>query len=188
MKKELRRQMLQKLSEMNAVKKEWQINNIHQALFETPEWAAAKTIAITVSIKWEIPTELIIEKAWEEGKIVGVPKCDPRTNEMQFRQIKQFGQVKKTYGNLYEPLVDETEMMEKSTIDLMVVPGICFGRNGFRIGYGGGYFDRYLVNFSGRTLSLAYSFQVIPEVPHFPHDIPVEQIVTEKEIIHCPAE
>lgn len=185
MKKELRMQMLQKLGEMSSEVKVRHAGNIRNSLFRTPQWAAAKAVALTISMNWEIPTKKIIEKAWEDGKKVGVPKCDPLTSRMQFRLIEQFGQIKKAYANLYEPLEEETEAMKKEMIDLLIVPGICFSRNGFRIGYGGGYFDRYLVNFSGSTLSLAYSFQVLPNIPHFPHDIPVEQIVTENEIISC---
>jgi 5-formyltetrahydrofolate cyclo-ligase len=180
--------MLHLLSEVNAEKREKSVGSIHDSLFQTPQWRAAKQVALTISTGWEIPTEKIIEQAWEQGKKVGVPKCNPLTKQMQFRMIEHFSQVEKGYANLYEPIEETTSEMKKETIDLMIVPGICFDRRGFRIGYGGGFFDRYLVNFRGNTLSIAFSFQVLPEVPHLPHDLPVEKIVTEKEMIHCLSE
>ena len=70
-------------------------------------------------------------------------------------------------------------------VDLCVVPGRVFNRSGYRIGWGGGYYDRFLASYAGQTLSLAYSVQVLDDIPIEAHDIPVGVIVSERELIRC---
>ena len=67
----------------------------------------------------------------------------------------------------------------------MFVPGLCFMKNGYRLGYGGGYYDRYLQNYKGMTVSLAFSDQVVDSLPVESFDIPVEKIVLNNQVIEC---
>ncbi len=152
---------------------------IHKHLFSHRLWEQAKTIAITISRGKEIDTKLIIEKAWAERKDVVVPKCDSKTNTMVFRKITTFHQLEQVFFGLEEPIVNKTIAVEAEGIDLMIVPGICFDLEGYRIGYGGGYYDRYLTRYKGNTLSLAFSFQIFKKVPREPHDLPVQGLITE---------
>ena len=78
-----------------------------------------------------------------------------------------------------------TELVEKKNIDLIVVPGVVFDRQGYRIGFGGGYYDRYLSDFEGKRIALAFDEQVIEAVPRESHDLPVHILITETERIVC---
>ncbi|EPE60492.1 5-formyltetrahydrofolate cyclo-ligase family protein [Exiguobacterium sp. S17] len=82
---------------------------------------------------------------------------------------------------ILEPTTAETDL----DIDTCIVPGRVFDRSGYRIGWGGGYYDRFLATYRGATIALAYDVQVLDEIPIEPHDIPVELIVTEREMIRC---
>lgn len=159
-------------------------NDIHTRLYTLPNWKEAKTIGLTVSRGREVNTSPIIERAWTENKHVVVPKCDPNTNSMEFREIHSFQQLEEVYFGLKEPVVSKTRIVTKNEIDLIIVPGICYDKEGYRIGYGGGYYDRYLTNYNKDTLSLAFSFQIIDMVPRENHDIPVNRIITEYGVIY----
>ncbi len=75
--------------------------------------------------------------------------------------------------------------VEKDRHDLIIVPGVAFSKDGYRIGYGGGYYDRYLADYQGSTLSLAADFQMQPFLTKESHDIPVQFIVTNFGTIYC---
>jgi 5-formyltetrahydrofolate cyclo-ligase len=172
-----------KLNEMNE-EKYWEYSeSIHKQLFSLNLWNEAKTIAVTISNGREVDTTHIIEKAWQEKKQIVVPKCDPASKTMEFRHITSFNQLEKVFYGLLEPKIKDTEKATPNQIDLMIVPGICYDRKGYRIGYGGGYYDRYLTRYKNSTLSLAFSTQLVDHVPADIHDIPVSSIITECEVI-----
>ena len=154
-------------------------------LFQTDEWKQAKTIGITISIFPEVDTYSIIHKAWEEDKQVAVVKCVPKTRSMDFYVIESFDQTEKGYSGLIEPLPEKATKIEPSQIDLIFVPGVAYSKAGFRLGFGGGYYDRFLPTYNGPTLSLAFEEQIVPEVPVEEHDFKVQKIVSEKEVIEC---
>lgn len=154
-------------------------NAISNHLFDTQEWKKAQSIGITVSRKFELDTAFIITKAWDEGKKVVVPKCYSADKQMDFREIRSYGELENVYMDLFEPKMDATELITSDQIDLIIVPGLVFDKRGYRIGYGGGYYDRYLQTYQGSKISLAYSFQTTDTLPHEEFDIPVDQIITE---------
>ncbi|WP_176483694.1 MULTISPECIES: 5-formyltetrahydrofolate cyclo-ligase [Bacillus] len=158
---------------------------IQKHLFETKQWQDAKTIGITVSRFPEVRTDEIIEKAWNEGKKIAVPKCNPTSSTMDFYEIVSFHELEVVYFGLREPIVSKTKYVPPSEIDLIIVPGLIFDKEGYRIGFGGGYFDRYLQKFHGRKISLAFYTQVNEEVPRESFDIPVEAIITNEGVLTC---
>lgn len=160
-------------------------NQIAHRLYENTYWKTAATIGITISKGKEVNTYPIIQQGWEEGKKIAVPKCYPKEKRMEFRYIHSFDQLESVYFGLKEPIVAETELCEAKEIDLMIVPGIVFDPKGYRIGYGGGYYDRYLKHFHQQTISLAFSCQIIDKIPFDDHDIPVKQIITEIGAVNC---
>ncbi|MEH7459461.1 5-formyltetrahydrofolate cyclo-ligase [Bacillus pseudomycoides] len=174
------------LEHMNSLSTEQYKNLSEQivfSLYEQREWKEAETIGITLSMEHEVNTYIIIEKAWQEGKKVVVPKCNRKTRTMTFRQIVNFDQLETVYMNLREPIPALTKEVEANEIDLLVVPGVAYTRRGERIGYGGGYYDRYLVRYEGKTLSLAFDFQIVNDIPTEPFDQNIQKIITEKETI-----
>lgn len=156
---------------------------IGKTLTQTEEWKKADTIALTVSRFPEVDTWQLIRKGWEEGKRIAVPKCHPDTKKMTFRQIQSFTDLEHSFFGLFEPKENETPAVPKEEIDLVIVPGLLYSREGYRIGFGGGYYDRFLQDYKGHTVSLAFSLQLRDYLPVEEHDIPVAKIVTESEII-----
>jgi 5-formyltetrahydrofolate cyclo-ligase len=184
-KKEMRKKVKQLLTQLTDEEKQRYSEAIAKKLYALPVWNKVKCIGITISRGNEVNTMPIIEKAWREGKKVCVPKCNPTEKTMTFRKIDSFEQLESVYFGLLEPIESVTEEVKAAEIDLMVVPGIVFSKDGYRIGYGGGYYDRYLEDFTQLTLSLAYSVQIAEQVPIEPHDIPVQMIITNEEVIIC---
>ncbi|MBS2969690.1 5-formyltetrahydrofolate cyclo-ligase [Metabacillus sp. KIGAM252] len=181
----LREQMKIKLQKMDDVQYNEYSLLIEQQFLTSPLWKNARTIGLTISQNREANTRSIIEKGWKEGKRIAVPKCFPASKEMEFRVITSFNQLETVYYGLQEPIPSMTDPVDKCDIEMLAVPGLCFDSRGYRIGYGGGYYDRYLQNFTGHTVSLAFSCQVLPLVPSENFDVPVQRIITEKEVLHC---
>ena len=102
---------------------------------------------------------------------------------MTFREITSFSQLEVVYYGLQEPVEEQTSAVIHNEIDLLFVPGLSFETKGYRLGHGGGYYDRYLAQYQGETVSLAFPVQVVDEIPVEPFDIPVQKIVTNKWVI-----
>ncbi|MBD8069142.1 5-formyltetrahydrofolate cyclo-ligase [Bacillus sp. PS06] len=185
LKQNLREMMREKLRDIDEHTFEKWSNEIQQKVFQTVEWKEAKTIGITISTTREVSTIKIIEQAWLEGKTVCVPKCEPTTKKMDFRQITSFDQLEVVYFSLKEPIEEKTVLIAKDEIDLLFVPGLAFTENGYRLGQGGGYYDRYLLNFNRQTMSLVFDLAIVEDLPIDHYDLPVQQIVTNKRVIDC---
>lgn len=180
-KKEIRKQILSDLKKLDKSIYEQHSFEIAKKLYQLPVWKEANTVALTVSRPPEVDTWQIIRSGWLEGKRMVVPKCHPETKQMVFRQITSFTQLESIYFGLYEPKEDVTAEVRQQEIDLIIVPGVGYNHYGYRIGFGGGYYDRYLQYFNGETISLAFSLQLRQELPTEKHDIPVKAIMTEKD-------
>lgn len=159
--------------------------HIQNKLMQEPSIKEGETIAVTMSRFPEVETRRIIEAFWKMGKMVCIPKCDPATKEMSFYHISDFSQLEKVYMDIEEPIIERTEQISKEHIDTIIVPGVVFNNAGYRIGFGGGYYDRYLQQFAGATISLAFDEQLKDDIPTAAHDIPVDIILTDKKRIHA---
>lgn len=175
--------MKAKLSELDLPVYEDLSFRVAQQLFQDDNWMEASTIAITVSKAPEVDTFQVIRKGWEQGKRMVVPKCEPKSRQLNFRELKRFSELETVYYGLLEPIVSETESVNPDEIDLVVVPGLAFSKDGYRLGFGGGYYDRFLANYRGNTVSLAFKDQIVPDVPVESHDIPVRKIVSSEGVI-----
>lgn len=184
-KKRLRTTMLTLLNKIDWAEYNQLSQTITEHLLFSAEFLSAKTIGLTISRFPEVNTMPLIETAWKMGKQIVVPKCDSATREMDFRRITSFDQLEKVYMDLLEPIVAKTEAVAQQEIDLQIVPGVVYSNEGYRIGFGGGYYDRYLQGFAGDTVSLAFDCQVGHDVPVEIHDIGVDAIFTEKRLIIC---
>jgi 5-formyltetrahydrofolate cyclo-ligase len=182
-KNKLRKQVKETLSTLSRLQYEDYSEKIASSLFSDADWVNAKIIGIYISRQPEVDTYQIIRKAWEQEKQVVVPKCNPMDKSLSFRTLKEFSQLESVYFGLLEPIVSLTDEMDDQLIDLIIVPGLGYTRNGYRLGFGGGYYDRFLSHYSGKTLSLAFNQQIIPQIPIEDHDIPVLKIITNHEVI-----
>lgn len=173
MKSKLRKQVLQ---EMKAVPQKQKIA-MDQALTErflnNPVYHEAKVVATYLSFPHEFQTQGLIDQVLKDGKKVLIPKTYPK-GRMEF-VVYDPQQLKKTSFGLLEPQGD-LKVVDASQIDLIHVPGLAFTREGYRIGYGGGYYDRYLENFAGQTMSTIYPCQIQTFNPDS-HDIAVQEVL-----------
>ncbi|MFJ7677945.1 5-formyltetrahydrofolate cyclo-ligase [Peribacillus sp. NPDC097284] len=181
-KKIIRQRIRTHLMEMSNEEHEELSNKIAENLFSLDEWKQAKTIGITISIYPEISTVRIIEQAWREGKSIAVPKCYPEEKTMDFKKITSFNQLESVYYGLLEPMED-TKKASVRELDLLVVPGLAFSNEGYRLGFGGGYYDRFLSHYSGKTLALAYDVQILDDLPIEVHDIAVGKLITPTKVL-----
>lgn len=184
-KKILRNQIRQSLKELSDRQYTQSSIDIKHQLLSEPSIIEGNTIAITISKIPEVDTKEIIESLWDLNKKVVVPKCNPDNRSMHFYAIENFKQLEIVYMDLQEPKTDCTEFVSPEKIDCIIVPGIVFDYKGYRIGYGGGYYDRYLTDFKGIKISLAFDIQIVDHVPSEVFDIPVDLIITETDRIDC---
>lgn len=184
-KKKLRNQVKLALSKLTDLQYNRYSKDITDHLLTEDAIKNSDTIAVTLSNKPEVNTYKLIEELWDGNKRVVVPKCNPKDRSMQFYEIHNFNQLETVYMNLREPIVEKTLQVNSEEIDVMLVPGVVYDLDGYRIGFGGGYYDRYLVNYSGMLISLAFDIQLIEKVPRESHDLPVDLIITETRRIEC---
>ncbi|MFD1018756.1 5-formyltetrahydrofolate cyclo-ligase [Thalassobacillus hwangdonensis] len=172
------------LSELNPEDKKRIEHSFYLHLFKSDIWKKAISIGVTVSQESEWNTEPIIRQAWDENKFTVVPKCEPKSKRLDFYKLDDFDQLETVYFGLKEPDPTKTEPLKKSQIDLLIVPGLIYDRHGFRVGFGGGYYDRFLENYEGETVSLAASNQIVETIPKDEFDIPVNHLITEEGFLY----
>ena len=173
MKAELRKKILQEMKALSQEQKQAMDQVLTERFLQHPFYQEAKTIATYLSFPHEFQTQELIERALKDGKKVLIPKTYPK-GRMEF-VVYDPKQLAKTSFGLLEPQGD-LEVVEPSQIDLIHVPGLAFTTEGYRIGYGGGYYDRYLEHFAGHTMSTIYPCQV-QEFNSENHDIPVQEVL-----------
>ena len=146
------------------------------------------TIYCYASYKEELSTSEIIKQMLNTGKKVALPKVEGEN--LQFYLITDYSQVTSGYQGIPEPV---TNMKALPTIDkpsLMLLPGLAFTKTGERLGYGGGFYDRYLASIEFGafvTCGLGYDFQVVETLPVDERDMSIEYVITPKEVIQCKA-
>ncbi|MDN3438073.1 5-formyltetrahydrofolate cyclo-ligase [Planococcus sp. APC 3900] len=178
-----RKKVLALLNQMTEKEYRRKSEAIISQLLEDPAFLAAETIGMTISAYPEVDTLDLMEKCWAAGKKVAAPKCHPATRGMDFRIIDSLDQLEVVYMKLQEPIVSATVYIKPEEIDLLIVPGVVFSKEGYRIGFGGGYYDRFLAFYKGETRSLAFDCQIADAIPVEVHDMPVQGIYTESGLI-----
>ena len=176
MKSELRKQVLHEMKAISQEQKQFIDQALTEQLLQHPFYQEAKVIATYLSFPHEFQTQELIEQALKDCKKVLIPKTYPK-GRMDFVVYDPQQLVKTSFG-LLEPQGD-LEVVDASQIDLIHVPGLVFTTEGYRIGYGGGYYDRYLKHFPGHTLSTIYPCQIQDFSPEN-HDIPVQEVLIDE--------
>lgn len=183
MKIKFRQEILKKrklLSGMEVKKRSEQIIN---NLTKLSEYKKARSVLFYVSFNNEVETHDIIKRTLEnKDKQIIVPffKDD---KGISLSILKDFSDlVEKKFGIL-EPRPEKIIELRKDRFDLVIIPGIVFDKEGYRIGYGNGYYDRFLSGLKTLKVGLCYDFQLVEKIPKEKHDIPVDMIITEKVVI-----
>lgn len=138
------------------------------------------TLLVYVSTPIEVDTRTIIVQALEDGKKVAVPRCVEGTRNMEFYYIRSLRDLEPGSFGVMEPIPEKTELMTDFSRGLCIVPAFSYDWSGFRLGYGKGYYDRFLSRFEGNIIGICYSNCVQKSLPHGRYDRPVELLVTEK--------
>ncbi|MBL0846209.1 MULTISPECIES: 5-formyltetrahydrofolate cyclo-ligase [Mammaliicoccus] len=173
MKKDLRKEILGLMKNQQKSQKDDYDFNLHEQLYAHYKYQNAKSVAIVMSMDHEVDTLPIIQKILKDNKKVYVPTTNYNTKMMKFQRLTDLESIAIDEKGI--KFIDkETEI--EDNIDLIIVPGVVFNNEGYRIGYGGGYYDKFLSQYSGDTLSLVYPFQ-IKSFEYEEHDIPVEEII-----------
>ena len=172
MKKELRQTVLNQMKKLAGKEKEQADSWLTQHLLSSAAYQKAQVIATYLSMPHEVSTAAFIEQAQLDGKRVLVPKTYGQ-GRMIFVDFDGNRLQKSSFG-LMEPTSEEA--VDKTEIDLIHVPGVVFNAQGFRIGYGGGYYDRYLADYTGASISTIYAVQQAEFTPS-QHDIAVKELI-----------
>ncbi|KAF1304249.1 MULTISPECIES: 5-formyltetrahydrofolate cyclo-ligase [Enterococcus] len=178
MKKELRKKSIESLQKLaqNAEEKKAKEKQILATFFASALWKEAKTIGLIRSVGFEFSTDGIFTRGFEEKKQLVVPKSLKDRRLIFYHVTPKTRYETSTFG-VEEPLSDLEA--PKDTIDLLIVPGLVFSSEGYRIGFGGGYYDRYLQDFSGNTCSLAFKEQLDDSWQPEPFDVPIMKLFTD---------
>ncbi len=146
------------------------------------QYADAKLLLVYVSTAIEVDTRRRSEVALADGKRVAVPRCVPDTRLMEFYEIDGLDQLSPGTFGVLEPNPETATLLTDSTGGLCIVPALCYDEYGYRLGYGKGYYDRFLSNFNGITVGICYAACVRGSLIHGRYDRPVELLVTERYI------
>ncbi|MFO7975181.1 MAG: 5-formyltetrahydrofolate cyclo-ligase [Candidatus Hydrogenedentota bacterium] len=150
-----------------------------------PEFKAASTILTYVASKDnEVDTKPLIKGLLAEHRPVLVPTTLGK-GQMVWSRLEAMEELALARFGVLEPRPEYRRDTVPPPDSLVLVPGLAFTETGWRIGYGGGYFDRFLTKFSGPKIALAYAMQMVPEIPVAPFDVPMDVIVNETGIHRC---
>ena len=144
------------------------------------QYRRCNTLLVYVSTPIEVDTYGIIRQAIADGKRVAVPRCVPGTRNMDFYYIRSTEELQPGSFGVQEPDPAAHEPLTDLSRGLCIVPAFSYDWNGFRLGYGKGYYDRFLSRFGGCVIGICYSMCVQRTLPHGRYDRPVELLVTEK--------
>lgn len=177
-KSEIRETILKERSKLTAIEKKALDKLIFKNIIESSIFKEAKVIFIFVSFKDEVNTHNIINYALELGKRICVPRVVNLKSGMEVLYINSLKELTKNKMGILEPK-DSVDFVKKEDIDLAIVPGLAFDLQGGRLGYGGGFYDRYFENSNFKKLAIGYEFQIIDSVPKEKHDKLIDGIFTE---------
>ena len=173
-KSELRRQIRQQKQAMSEAEIEAASARLCAQFIASDQYRQAKTIYGYLPYNQEVRTTPILEQAMKDGKRIAVPKV--YGDEMKFIYLADLRSVEKGYRGIPEPVADGPVAEEPDALVLM--PGLAFTKNGDRMGYGGGFYDKFLaLEPEHPTVALCYDFQLVDKLPTAEYDIPVDLVL-----------
>ncbi|MBZ2175933.1 5-formyltetrahydrofolate cyclo-ligase [Schnuerera sp. xch1] len=186
-KKVLRQTMIEKRRNLPKEKRMEKSKIIQDNLFNFKPFKRSNFIFTFISTDEEINTHNIIKKSIIAGKRIGVPITVPKEKKMIVSELKDFD--KELELGFYDILTPQNKYIREvspNIIDVVLVPGLIFTKDGYRIGYGGGYYDRFLNKTTDVVkIGLCFEMQLSETIPISTYDIPVDYIITEERIIDC---
>lgn len=190
-KKELRFRLKRERSGLAACVRHDADARIAASVLSLPEFVRARFVFTYLSVLAEVETRPIIEEAWCDGKTVCLPRCSRRVRQMDWYGVDDFSDLEEGCGTVLEPVASSHARIDPLAVDarlsVAIVPALAYDEYGYRLGYGGGYYDAFLDTFSGVSVGLARerfmvcSLRVLEAVEA--HDRPVDIVVTEKRVL-----
>lgn len=177
-KNDIRKKILDIRNDMDEYEKQIMDNKVFKNVIDSKEYRNSTNIFLFVSYNSEVDTHKIINYSLEHGKRIFLPKVISKETGMETIEIKGFSDLEKSKYGILEPCTDKYASPEE--IDVVFAPGLAFDKKGGRLGYGAGFYDRYLTLLKKSTakIGLCYSFQVIENVPMEEYDIRMDGIIT----------
>lgn len=166
-------------------------SRIVDRFYQSPLYKDSQWIMIYVSFGTEIKTHDLIKKMLSDGKNVVVPICEPATHTMILSQLRDFDEdLQAGHWGILEVKEDKIDRVSPETLDIVVMPGMAFTVKGERMGFGGGYYDRFLDTLPEKTQTVALIREdfIYDDIPTEPHDKSVDYVITENRTIHCSAD
>jgi 5-formyltetrahydrofolate cyclo-ligase len=185
-KNNLRRTICENLAALTPVDVHAKSQRVCHRLAEVPGWRTAEWICAFVSFGTEVHTHDLIRGLLAERKRVCVPSFDSVGQRYLCSEVKHFdADLRAGLMGIMEPNPQAVRPVHVELLEAWLVPGVAFDRNGNRLGRGMGYYDGLLRNAHGLKVALTYDFQLVNEVPAEAHDVPMDFIVTENQVVHC---
>ena len=183
LKRELRKIISEEISGLAAGYIDASNEGLHLRVASLKEFREARVIMIYHSVKREPDTLKLVETAFSMGKTVAFPYCY-RGGKMEARAVGGIDELHPAVLGIPAP-PDTAPVVMPEDLDVIIVPALAFDKNGFRLGYGGGYYDRYLSGVSAFTVGIMRERLMRDELPVEPHDIAVNCVITEERVL-CP--
>lgn len=174
-KAELRRRILALRRALPPEKKSEASRAIAEKILSEKTWQDASCIAFYLPLPDEVSTLPLLESAWRSGKTTVAPIV--QDDALVFGEFRSLSELVPGPWAIAQPALKNS--VSDSSIHLILVPGIAFDLDGYRLGYGGGFYDRYFQNSRALRWGLAFDFQLLPALPRMGHDLPVHKIFTE---------
>ncbi|MBW7888559.1 MAG: 5-formyltetrahydrofolate cyclo-ligase [Bacteroidetes bacterium] len=183
-KREIRTEILEKRKSLSSDEVVIRSHQIVQQLFSINEVQTAKKIHCYVSaLSNEVRTEEILKYILAEKRQLYVPKIQKQNKNLSSIQINSLSELDKGTMGIPEPCNENA--VQQIAFDVIIVPLLAVDNNGNRIGFGGGYYDRFLSSVEGIKIGICYDFQLLPEIPSEPHDVRLDIIAAESHVIRC---
>lgn len=164
----------------NIIDKEEKSKIICEKIINTLEYKSSKVIALYKNLPSEVDTNYLIDYSLKNNKIVVLPRVDK--DDLKFYKIANNEKLEKSPFGVLEPHDNKETLIDNNLIDLAIIPGICFDTNHNRVGFGKGYYDRFLSKINTKTIAICFSEQVLEEdlIKANDNDIKVDRIITDK--------
>ena len=156
-------------------------------VMELPEIEGSRGVLVCLSFGAEIDTWGLVERLLQSGRQVFVPRAVSRTRRLHLHPYPC--DLKELSFGLRQPVADAAELPSdeiNSRVDAALVSALAFDRRGCRLGYGGGFFDRFLDQRPFPAIGIAYDVQIVDRLPMEPHDIPMDRVITEASLWRGP--
>lgn len=152
--------------------------SIYKRLVNFSEIKTSKKILVYLPINNEVDTENVIKFLIKNKKLIFIPAFN--NNKWMISEFNDFDNLQKGPYGILQPVYKSR--VESKVIDVAIIPGVAFSKNGVRLGYGKGVYDRLLKNFKGIRIGLAYDFQIIDDLPKVKHDLVMDIVITDNKI------